>query len=231
MIKVIVLSLKDSPRRAIITERLKKRGITDFEFYDAFDARAMEISDLEKLFDVKRFRDTYGREPARGEIGCTLSHLGIWKRISESDCENWMVLEDDAILMPWFGILFREGNYPSNLTILGHSKLSVWKGFLSNIKRIVIKPNLIASVRKFGYLLGEKSEYHWYGTVGFALPKVSAIKLDKELGTYPFFLADDFLIYSKYVTINHAHPYFVYEDFSGLESTIEHERVMNKKDS
>ncbi|GAW46136.1 glycosyltransferase family 25 protein [Photobacterium damselae] len=229
MVRVIVLSLKDSPRREIITKRLAKRGINDFEFYDAFDARNMEMSELEKLFDIDKFRETYGRDPARGEIGCTLSHLGLWKRISESDCEKWIVLEDDAILMPWFKVIFKNDNFPNVMSLLGYSKFGIGHGLLSNLKHFIIGSYIATTEQKTLYVLGVNKAKNWgFGTVGYSLTKKASIDLLTTVNETPYFLADDYDIHGSVTKVNHVRPFLVYEDFKRMESNIENDRIKLK---
>ncbi|MFN4267075.1 MAG: glycosyltransferase family 25 protein [Aquabacterium sp.] len=90
--KVFVISLSRSQcRRMAIAQHLGSLGI-DFEFFDAVDGRAL------------------GREPAlsrgarwpltAGEIGCYLSHVGVWLRVIDEEIPKALVLEDDAVLTP-----------------------------------------------------------------------------------------------------------------------------------
>lgn len=228
MIKVIVLSLKNSERREIIIRRLKNVGIEQFEFFDAFDARSMTLVDLNKHFDIKRFSDIYKREPARGEIGCTLSHISIWNKIAKSECDKWIILEDDAILMPWFNVIFRANNFPSGLSLLGYSKISMAYGIIANVKHF-FKSSTNRKKRKYLYSFGEKngdkSGLKWcLGTVGYTIEKSTAKILLEKHGIFPYFMTDDFLLHSKYISVNHIRPFMVYEDFKCLKSSIETER-------
>ncbi|WP_199482313.1 glycosyltransferase family 25 protein [Vibrio owensii] len=230
MVKVIILSLHDSPRREVITKRLKKRGIDDFEFYNAFDARNMDMSELEQLFDVKKFRETYGRNPARGEIGCTLSHLGIWKYIAESEYYNWIVLEDDAILTPWFNVLFLENNFPDDLTLIGYSKVSFLRGAANNIRHFLFGSNIEKTTNKKLYTIGKNKKENWgFGTVSYCITKKTAKELKQLTENNPYFLTDDFDIYESIINVNHVRPFLVYEDFKSMVSNIEKDRAKLRK--
>ncbi|KAK9499358.1 hypothetical protein O3M35_002406 [Rhynocoris fuscipes] len=49
------------------------------------------------------YKDPYHKRPMKvGEIGCFLSHYGIWKEVSEKGYERVMVLEDDVRFEPFF---------------------------------------------------------------------------------------------------------------------------------
>jgi collagen beta-1,O-galactosyltransferase len=53
-------------------------------------------------WDVQWWRQAYDRSLKNGELGCALSHIGIWQRIEEAQMEAAIILEDDVILAPSF---------------------------------------------------------------------------------------------------------------------------------
>ena len=70
----------------------------DFQKFWGFDAR--QGYDPE-LFDVARFEEYCGRPPKNAEVGCTWSHLNVYKRFLEEsthDDDILIVAEDDAII-------------------------------------------------------------------------------------------------------------------------------------
>ena len=70
----------------------------DFKRFWGFDARQGYDSGL---FDVITFKNQVGRLPGNGEVGCTWSHLNVYKRFLEdsvNDDDILIVAEDDALI-------------------------------------------------------------------------------------------------------------------------------------
>lgn len=88
-LKVFVISLQTSlDRRSRVTDMLKAIGL-EFEFFDAVDGRSLD-------------HKTYVAPDAPwellpGEVGCYLSHLGVWRKVVNERVEVSLVLEDDAL--------------------------------------------------------------------------------------------------------------------------------------
>lgn len=65
----------------------------DFEIYDAIDGRA--LSDCFLKENVLDYGCNY---LTNGEIGCSLSHINIYKKIISDGLDYALILEDDAVL-------------------------------------------------------------------------------------------------------------------------------------
>lgn len=92
-----VIALSDSPR---ITGFMQQPLGGRFRVSDAIDARS---GGHREQFDVDGFRRHFGRSPLNGEIGCTLSHLGVMQEfaVDQGGPTDWLVIaEDDARLSP-----------------------------------------------------------------------------------------------------------------------------------
>lgn len=93
---VFVISLAREPeRRARMAQELTGFG---FEFFDAIDGTALGEAEYAHRMDREWFRIMRGRELAPGEIGCFLSHYGVWEKIAAERMPVALVLEDDARL-------------------------------------------------------------------------------------------------------------------------------------
>lgn len=93
IIRRVVIALPDSTR---LSGFRAQPGGEDFEVFDAIDNRSGSVTER---FDVERFRDFFQREPRPGEIGCTLSHMGVMRSFAEetgADRDLLLVAEDDA---------------------------------------------------------------------------------------------------------------------------------------
>ncbi len=95
MIPIFVISLKDeTARRDAIAVHLKERGF-DFQFFDAVDGRQMNVLEHPD-YNARRRRAAHGRDLKPGELGCFLSHRGIYEEILRQNLDYALVVEDDA---------------------------------------------------------------------------------------------------------------------------------------
>ncbi len=93
MISVLVLNLpRDVQRRRWIDDCLGSLNIPH-EFVDGIDGGA--IPEHEAAPHLLSFRKGYGREMTRGELGCALSHLMLFRRIAAGPEEFVCTMEDD----------------------------------------------------------------------------------------------------------------------------------------
>jgi len=126
-----VLNLRRSPeRRALITEHLDSLGL-DHELIAAVDGRALSPSDLAASYDASRAIAQIGRELTRAEVGCCLSHLGLYRRQVEQGLDEVVILEDDAVVAPEFlEIMRRRDALPPDWELVsffrGDTLVSYW---------------------------------------------------------------------------------------------------------
>lgn len=127
---VFVVNLETSTdRRKFISDQLDKLGIP-FEIFPATNGRKLtkwEISNYDSAGAIK----SCGREMTPGEIGCSYSHLYIYKKMLDENIEQALILEDDVILCDELPeILSREPEFPEDweLMFLSHNNAvsSVW---------------------------------------------------------------------------------------------------------
>ena len=107
--KVHVISLARAVERRIkICRRLDEFAIP-YELFDAVDGSTMDMHAKRASIDGLRFWCAMGRNAFDGEIGCALSHYGVWRKaFAEVDSEPICVLEDDAEISDGFKIALRE---------------------------------------------------------------------------------------------------------------------------
>jgi GR25 family glycosyltransferase involved in LPS biosynthesis/glycosyltransferase involved in cell wall biosynthesis len=95
-IKVINL-LRRTDRRNSSVENFKRANITNYEFIEAIDGKALTPNyELMSLFKENNFRNR------RGVIGCALTHYNLWKKLLESDFEYFIIMEDDFTIVESF---------------------------------------------------------------------------------------------------------------------------------
>lgn len=71
-----------------------------YEFYGAVDGGQLTDVDVARFCNQKWAKRHIGRTLLKGEIGCALSHLGVYKKIVDENLPMALVLEDDACLLP-----------------------------------------------------------------------------------------------------------------------------------
>ena len=104
--KVYVINLdRAKERMASVDSQLKRLGV-EYERVSAVDARAM--SEEARMRAVNRFRwwCAVGRRVEPAEVGCALSHKGIYERMGQG--EAVCILEDDVVVESSFPERLRE---------------------------------------------------------------------------------------------------------------------------
>jgi len=106
-----MISLRRRPaKRAAALARTDAAGLLGVRIFDAVDGRDLGWDDLRargvRPYAGWRLADSayrfYNRDLKWGEIGCALSHHGVWSAIVESGLPFAIVLEDDADFAPGF---------------------------------------------------------------------------------------------------------------------------------
>jgi glycosyl transferase, family 25 len=93
VIPVLVLNLsRDAERRRWMNGHLRSLDIR-YELVEAVDGRA--VPDAEAAPHLRSFSKGYGREMTRGELGCAISHLMLFRRIAAGADEFVCTMEDD----------------------------------------------------------------------------------------------------------------------------------------
>lgn len=97
---IFVISLTREPeRRALMAQELT--GF-DFEFFEGVDGAALDVASFADRLDTMWFRIMRRRNLRPGEVGCFLSHYGLWERLVETRTPYALILEDDARLEDGF---------------------------------------------------------------------------------------------------------------------------------
>jgi len=92
---VYVINMADNTARlAACDAALSAQGIA-FQRFEAVNGRDLPEGDLAKVYDPAANQHKARHPLIGGEIGCYLSHIGLWKRIVASDAPGAIILEDD----------------------------------------------------------------------------------------------------------------------------------------
>ena len=177
-----VVSLKsDVLKRDNIEIALKKLKV-DFKYQDAI--RGRDVIDKESL--KAKFID-YGRLVGDGELGCTLSHLSIYKEMIDKDIAWMIILEDDVI--PGESLYDLSIN---DFSVFDDRYLYILGGQNGLESEMMQKTSLFNKI-KLGNVTFRKqvnSERYIYRTCCY-LVSLSVAKSIYEQSKYNLFLADD----------------------------------------
>lgn len=108
-------------------ERHKKRWLNFVHEYpynvmnvtrvNAFDGFAMTCADTSAVQHIRAWL-RHNKRWSKGDIGCTMSHVGIWQKIAADtsilENEFALVFEDDVIFMPHFEDIWSSINIPTD---------------------------------------------------------------------------------------------------------------------
>jgi len=86
---------KNYERREVLTELLKQTPF-QFQFMSINDDIDLAPGAISKSHDIKKTKDSLGRDFTRGELASTLNHLLCYRKFLESENDIAIILEDDA---------------------------------------------------------------------------------------------------------------------------------------
>lgn len=96
---VFIINLERSKlRRDFILKYLSSLGI-EATIFPAVEGNKLDLAELEKnkIYDNDAALEAFSRPLSMPEIGCTMSHIGIYHKIIDEGIEKALVLEDDVI--------------------------------------------------------------------------------------------------------------------------------------
>lgn len=98
---VYVINLpKAIERRQRIEAHLAALNLSQVQIFPAVYGADIPANELAAQYEDRRAASRAGRSFTRGEIGCALSHVGVYRQILAQQQPWAMVLEDDALLNP-----------------------------------------------------------------------------------------------------------------------------------
>ncbi len=96
---IFVINLKESAdRRKQMQKRLDDVGLP-FAFFEAVDGRGFDMREVPHYNGAKR-RRYFGRDMMPAEMGCLLSHRGVYERMDRENIAYALILEDDVTFAP-----------------------------------------------------------------------------------------------------------------------------------
>jgi len=205
--------------------KTKYHNCVNWSFFDAIDGETIDKKTISGI------NNNLERKLGKGEIGCALSHIAIWKDIVKKEIPYQIVLEDDIIFHPDFCKvmndlemkLSKNVNFGFDILLLGHHSGERKKEniFESKIHRKKINANF--DIAAFG-------NSNVFGLYGYLVTKEGAKKLLNEV----IFLTKPIDHYTRpgnKICVKGVSPQIVFPDerFSLKDSNIENERDFYKK--
>ena len=205
MNKYLISLDKDVQRRELF---FAQPDTVDFVVFSAINTMQKEWDDLAEVFNPTKFEQHYGRNVTKGEIGCTLSHLAVYRQIVEDQnvMENdyALVCEDDALfnsnLSPKTIALLTE-KCDAGIVLIGQSKIAEF----DDVELEINYPTTFSFLRQTVGDVTVAYPYKSYfaATVAYLIKKSAARAFLKQLEQEkPFWLADDFLLFETQFQIN-----------------------------
>lgn len=193
--KTFVVNLKRSLDRRRYMQALLKDFPYPWEFFEAVDGR--EIKNLNEVYNEKKAIHFYGKALTRGEVGCALSHLGIYKKMIDENIDKALILEDDIIL---------EKNFLELITMLNKKKLH-------NDVILLGQSDDKAIIKFFGEKITDKYKllqvvHSGYGTYAYMID-IEAAKKIIRFNTPIKRTADAWAFFSKFINIYAVEPNLV----------------------
>jgi len=150
--KIIVISLSfRKDRREFITNQFAELNIP-FEFFNAFHGETEKT----RFQHVVQFSENSIKYLSPGSIGCIASNIAIWKELSTSHFDAFLIFEDDVVLNITFSKLAKIiSTVPDDFDLLYLGSGSYKKRL--NAKSISNSLFVPFSIRKgaFGYLISK----------------------------------------------------------------------------
>ncbi|WP_040976212.1 glycosyltransferase family 25 protein [Necropsobacter massiliensis] len=199
MKKYLISLDKDSHRRELF---FAQPDTQDFHVFSAINTMAETDEKLTALFDADRFAQRYGRAVTKGEIGCTLSHLAVYRLIEQDNTiaenEYCLICEDDALFAPDFqpnlDCILRQ-RLGTEIILIGQSKIPAFHHWELEINypttfACLCKP-LAGSQRRYAY----PYRNYFAGTVAYLIKKSALKAFLAPQYARPFWLADDYILF------------------------------------
>lgn len=214
MHKYLISLDKDQARRELF---FSQAGSADFQIFSAINTMNRDAEELHRLFAMDKFAAHYGRQVTKGEIGCTLSHLGVYQLIVADETiaedEFALICEDDA--------LFSGDDFDtvcaqlaleckSDILLIGQSKIATFADSELEINYPTTFSWLRQHCGAWSYAYPYKS--YFAGTVAYLIKKSAARKMLSQTNQ-PYWLADDFPLFDSWGISNQVlRPLLVIEN-------------------
>ena len=173
---IFIINLEhEKEKKETMQKQLEKFGL-DHEFIGAVNGYELDDYEINKKYSQKKSIEVFKRELSRGEIGCALSHLQIYKKMLNENIEKAIILEDDVTLCDEFP------NIIVNLDSILVSYECILLGYDDHIKKDIFLYTSFWGNKKF---INKFKLYRFvkvfFGTYGYIITNQGARKLYQKI--------------------------------------------------
>lgn len=203
MKKYLISLDKDSHRRELF---FTQPNTADFQVFSAFNTMNETEESLNKRFNLADFLQKYGRNVTKGEVGCTLSHLGVYQLIADdtaiSESDYCLICEDDVLFQHGFWTSLENllaSSPKSDIVLVGQSKIADFNHSELEINYPTTFSFLLDKIDDNGMTLSYPYKNYYAGTVAYLIKKSAVRKFLAQLNSdnLPYWLADDFILFGN----------------------------------
>ncbi|MDX2426195.1 MAG: glycosyltransferase family 25 protein [Cycloclasticus sp.] len=164
---IFIINLAHSVERKIFMRQLFEKQRLSSEFIKAIDGRLLGACEISGVYSKKKTIGSIGRELSANEIGCALSHKGVYQKIVDEGIELALILEDDVDFdKELLDVLNLVDKFPADweIVLLGHhagasrqssTAGSLWgRKYLSSAYKLIRPCELACGA--YGYLISQQ---------------------------------------------------------------------------
>ena len=217
--QVYIVNLKQNiKRRESIISEVKKLKIKNYKLIDAVDGNKLSTEELNNLtYKNKKNLNPWSTKLTSTQIGCSLSHIKIYRDFINSEYKYALILEDDAIFL-------RKITYELENFILKNLKFKKQIVLLSEIKEYFSKP--IDKIENYEFV----NITNAFFTHSYIINKEAAKSLISF--NYPVrTVADSFVLFKIYcgIKLTGLNPFLTDQDREQFNSNIKMQDKYEKK--
>ncbi len=126
-IPIYIINLKKDIEKKMHIQKLCKKYNLYPELIDAVDGRLLSEEEINEVYSSTKAINNIQRELSRGEIGCALSHINIYRKMVKENITEAIIVEDDIEFdNDLLKVLHKVNDFPNhwNLVLLGHHTCS-----------------------------------------------------------------------------------------------------------
>ncbi len=153
---IFVINLdQDVDKKNQMTQTLNKYS-NNYQFFPAINGKEVNSKYPEININLEWYDPYYHTHISQGEVGCSLSHFYIWKKIINDKIEKAIILEDDIIIKDpnWLSIIDNIDSNCYDFIYLGRKKMTnddVIESSTPEVSPLLIKPSF--SYWTCGYII------------------------------------------------------------------------------
>ncbi len=208
---------KDILRKKSIIKQLNKQNISNYKIIKAIDGSKIKQKQLSKFIykDYSGKNKWYGKM-SKGQIGCALSHIKIYKLFLKSKFKVALILEDDAIFQKKFdeklrAFILKNFKDQNQIILLSELKEFYEQPKVQNKKYEIV--NVASAFFTHGYFINRRAAK-------------SIINFNYPVKT----VADNFIFFKIYKGVNilGLNPFIISQNKKKFKTTISQSAITEK---